>query len=242
MRESDHVRVGVQGIRAWFCGVIVYVGCCSVAASNEPSIEVRRCYVCVDKDRAERSVEVLEALPVYAERCAEVKVEAPAVCNDLLGPDGVARLRAAELEAMTEATLLSKARSGREGHKASSAKMQEAMLLGGAIHHLQQLDTGRQWAKVLSAMESAGLEMGGHGFGEDASRLLNLREEVSGSIAAASGTPSQLVDMNVEASSRGGENPEQGLFIVGPEGADSGPQTFGHSLPRLPPDPLYSDL
>lgn len=205
---------------------------------------VRRCYVCVDKSRGESEmVEVLEALPDYRERCAEVHVESPAVCTDLLGPDGVTRLRKAESKAMSEAMQVPRGMD-RAATKRSTVKMHEASILGSAIHWLQRRSSGDSWAAVMDAMQDAGLNLGVQGLSDAASTVVRLREDVVTSRVASGETLGSRADalgatsMQGVGHTAGDSDDGNKIFIVGPQGAeDTGLADL--TLPRLPRDPLY---
>merc|ERR1712129_308097 len=109
--------------------------------------------------------------------------EIPGVCADLLGPDGVARLREAESAAMQEAMQVPRG-TDRALAKKVSSKMHEATILGSAIHWLQRRSSGNSWAAVLDAMHVAGLDLGAQGLGDAASTVVRLREDVASSRAA----------------------------------------------------------
>lgn len=149
----------------------------SVAGSSA-TVEQRRCFVC-PRGQGPGQVEALMEAPAYADKCAQVLVEKPGVCTDLLKED---RLRALKDEKMAEADRLER-KGDRRG---TFARKLEVAILWNALRNVQAEGTEKLWGELMSTMDSEAQTLAGHGLQEEASRMLAAKE------VAKSGRQSRL--------------------------------------------------
>merc|ERR1719326_493916 len=103
-----------------------------------------RCFVCPG---AGNSVEALDSAPTYAEKCAQVLVELPGVCGDLLKEE---RLKTEKDRRIEEASLLDS--SG--DRVAAMAKKGEVAVLWKAYNQVRDQTTEKMWGDLMKEMDT----------------------------------------------------------------------------------------